>query len=174
MPLQWEFLAATIFKLENLDDSQPSLSSSKQLTTVSISFCGWVQLVQSPYKKVHHAKLQLAFKVAVYPVHRSVLYIPSEVRHVFVYMKGVLAACFSSMSGQNKVRKHYIFCGAVSAKINILTWFLFLTRSAGSFLSFQPSNSFWRFHSFKGTVSRNFLLLVFFMGQFPPSPRVSN
>jgi hypothetical protein len=26
--------------------------------------------------------------------------------------------------------------------------------------------------SFKGTVSRDFLLLVFFMNQFPPSPRV--
>ncbi len=25
----------------------------------------------------------------------------------------------------------------------------------------------------KGTVSRDFLLLVFFMNQFPPSPRVS-
>jgi hypothetical protein len=25
---------------------------------------------------------------------------------------------------------------------------------------------------FKGTVSRDFLLLVFFMNQFPPSPRV--
>ncbi len=27
---------------------------------------------------------------------------------------------------------------------------------------------------FKGTVSRNFLLLVFFINQFPPSPRVSH
>jgi len=27
---------------------------------------------------------------------------------------------------------------------------------------------------FKGTVSRDFLLLVFFMNQFPPSPRVSH
>jgi hypothetical protein len=26
---------------------------------------------------------------------------------------------------------------------------------------------------FEGTVSRDFLLLVFFMNQFPPSPRVS-
>jgi hypothetical protein len=26
--------------------------------------------------------------------------------------------------------------------------------------------------TFKGTVSRDFLLLVFFMNQFPPSPRV--
>ncbi len=26
----------------------------------------------------------------------------------------------------------------------------------------------------KGTVSRDFLLLVFFMNQFPPSPRVSH
>jgi hypothetical protein len=29
-------------------------------------------------------------------------------------------------------------------------------------------------HRFKGTVSRDFLLLVFFMNQFPPSPRVSH
>ncbi len=28
--------------------------------------------------------------------------------------------------------------------------------------------------SIKGTVSRDFLLLVFFMHQFPPSPRVSH
>jgi hypothetical protein len=28
--------------------------------------------------------------------------------------------------------------------------------------------------AFKGTVSRDFLLLVFFMNQFPPSPRVSH
>ncbi len=28
--------------------------------------------------------------------------------------------------------------------------------------------------SVKGTVSRDFLLLVFFMNQFPPSPRVSH
>ncbi len=28
--------------------------------------------------------------------------------------------------------------------------------------------------SFKGTVSRDFLLLVFFMNQFPPNPRVSH
>jgi hypothetical protein len=27
---------------------------------------------------------------------------------------------------------------------------------------------------FKGTVSRDFLLLVFFINQFPPSPRVSH
>jgi hypothetical protein len=27
-------------------------------------------------------------------------------------------------------------------------------------------------HSFKGTVSRDFLLLLFFMNQFPPHPRV--
>ncbi len=31
-----------------------------------------------------------------------------------------------------------------------------------------------RINSFKGTVSRDFLLLVFFMNQFPPSPRVSH
>jgi hypothetical protein len=30
-----------------------------------------------------------------------------------------------------------------------------------------------RNHILKGTVSRDFLLLVFFMHQFPPSPRVS-
>jgi hypothetical protein len=29
-------------------------------------------------------------------------------------------------------------------------------------------------HTFKGTVSQYFLLLVFFMNQFPPSPRVSH
>ncbi len=29
-------------------------------------------------------------------------------------------------------------------------------------------------HLLKGTVSRDFLLLVFFMNQFPPSPRVSH
>jgi hypothetical protein len=29
-------------------------------------------------------------------------------------------------------------------------------------------------HFLKGTVSRDFLLLVFFMNQFPPSPRVSH
>jgi hypothetical protein len=29
-------------------------------------------------------------------------------------------------------------------------------------------------HCFKGTVSRDFFLLVFFMNQFPPSPRVSH
>jgi hypothetical protein len=34
----------------------------------------------------------------------------------------------------------------------------------------------WRtfFIKFKGTVSRDFLLPVFFMNQFPPSPRVSH
>jgi hypothetical protein len=30
------------------------------------------------------------------------------------------------------------------------------------------------FQYFKGTVSRDFLLLVFFMNQFPPSLRVSH
>ncbi len=30
------------------------------------------------------------------------------------------------------------------------------------------------FKTFKGTVSRDFLLLVFFMNQFPPTPRVSH
>ncbi len=34
-----------------------------------------------------------------------------------------------------------------------------------------PKNSLFYFH-FKGTVSRDFLLLVFFMNQFPPSPWV--
>jgi biotin carboxylase len=35
-----------------------------------------------------------------------------------------------------------------------------------------PEVEFWSFYAnvFKGTVSRDFLLLVFFMNQFPPSP----
>jgi hypothetical protein len=37
-----------------------------------------------------------------------------------------------------------------------------------------PATNITRLGPFKGTVSRDFLLLVFFMNQFPPSPIVSH
>ncbi len=45
-----------------------------------------------------------------------------------------------------------------------------VSNSRTLFQSFVP---IWLARGLKGTVSRDFLLLVFFMNQFPPSPRVS-
>jgi hypothetical protein len=46
-------------------------------------------------------------------------------------------------------------------------------KKAGSGSIVDPHQSE-KVEAFKGTVSRDFLLLVFFMNQFPPSPRVSH
>ncbi len=92
----------------------------------------------------------------------------------------VYERCFSCLFSSNirskqGVRKHYCFC--------VVWWFCtpFECRKSTYIdivffntkfwkLSLQPSNSFWRFHSFKGTVSRDFRLLFFSWASFPPAP----
>jgi hypothetical protein len=73
-------------------------------------------------------------------------------------------------------RKHlysiYLNISDLHAWVSALKLPMLLTLGISTCSPLQPREK--KRGSFKGIVSRDFLLLVFFMNQFPPSPRVSH